>query len=80
MSGWAETALYYFDPYPDPRTAVRNPSMGLAQRMRFAKMALAETLSGRAAFGRVFGGPQHANPLGSVPLPQTGVPCFAWTK
>ena len=80
MSAWAESALFVFDPYADPRTTVRAPAMNLAQKMKFAKMALAQTQSGRAAFGRVFGGPQKANPLGTVPLLDTGVPCFAWTK
>ena len=58
MSAWASTSLYLFDVYQDPRTAVRNPLLNLPQKMRFAKMALANTLSGQAAFGKVFGGPQ----------------------
>ena len=77
---WKETSLFLFDPYQDPRTAVQNPVMSQNQRMRFAKMALADTLSGRVAFNRVYGGPVKANPLGRVPLLDTPVPCFAWTK
>ena len=80
MGGWGETKLYIYDPYQDPRTAVINPIMTRLQQMRFSKMALAETLSGRAAFNKVFGGVQKANPLGSPPIFAPGVPCFGWLK
>ena len=79
MSAWAESGLYHFDPYSDKRTESVIPLMNQLQKMRFAKLALKDTRSGEAAFNRVFGGPTKAG-LATVPLIDTGVPCFAWTK
>ena len=79
MGAWGETALYVFDPYQDPRTAVNSPIFTKLQQMRFAKLALGP--NGQSAFNKVFGGMQKANPLGASTLIYApGVPCFAWMK
>ena len=78
MGAWGETHLFVYDPYLDPRVAIVNPVMTRLQKMRFAKLTLPQ--DGKAAFNRVFGGPQKANPLGAAPIFAPGVPCFAWMK
>ena len=76
MSGFGDSKLLVWDPFPNPDVENHIPILTELQQRQLAKAALKNVPGGQTAFNRAFGGGYKQDPHGQISIPDTGMP---WT-
>ena len=77
-SAWSGTVLETLVSEYDHRESVDIPPMELAEKKRFAKMALQHIPGAQRTFNDVFAGTRPASDYPAPKLTDVGVPAFLW--